>query len=154
MVLSGRLSQITDYREGLDMLSNMRLCANAPAQFAIQAALGGYQSINDLVLPGGRLKEQRDIAWELINDVPGLSAVKPKGALYLFPKIDTKRFNITNDQQFIYDLLVEKKILLVQGTGFNWKQPDHFRIVFLPDREELRRAMHEIGDFLSYYRQR
>ncbi len=154
MVLSGRLSQITDYREGLDMLSNMRLCANAPAQFAIQAALGGYQSINDLVLPGGRLREQRDVAWELINDIPGLSAVKPKGALYLFPKIDTKRFNITDDQRFVYDLLVEKKILLVQGTGFNWKTPDHFRIVFLPDREDLRRAMHDIGDFLSYYRQR
>lgn len=154
MVLSGRLSMIRDYREGLDMLSNMRLCSNAPAQFAIQAALGGYQSIKDLVLPGGRLKDQRDTAWELVNDIPGLSAVKPRGALYLFPKIDTKRFNITDDQQFVLDLLMEKKILLVQGTGFNWKQPDHFRIVFLPEREELRRAIHEIGDFLSYYRQR
>ena len=153
MVLSGRLSAIKGYREGLDMLSNMRLCSNAPAQFAIQAALGGYQSIRDLVLPGGRLKEQRDVAWELINDIPGLSAVKPKGALYLFPRIDTKRFNIIDDQRFVYDLLVEKKILLVQGTGFNWAAPDHFRIVFLPDREELRRAMHEIGDFLSSYRQ-
>jgi alanine-synthesizing transaminase len=153
MVLSGRLSMIGDYREGLDMLSNMRLCSNAPAQFAIQAALGGYQSIRDLVLPGGRLKEQRDIAWQLVNDIPGLSAVKPRGALYLFPKIDTKRFNISNDQKFVYDLLVEKKILLVQGTGFNWPDTDHFRIVFLPDKEELRRAMHEIGDFLSYYRQ-
>ncbi len=153
MVLSGRLSMIKDYREGLDILSNMRLCSNAPAQFAIQAALGGYQSIRDLVLPGGRLREQRDIAWELINDIPGLSAVKPRGALYLFPKIDTKRFNITDDEKFVYDLLVEKKILLVQGTGFNWAQPDHFRIVFLPDKESLRGAMHELGDFLSYYRQ-
>jgi alanine-synthesizing transaminase len=153
MVLSGRLSLMKDYRDGLDMLSNMRLCSNAPAQFAIQAALGGYQSIRDLVLPGGRLREQRDIAWELINDIPGLSAVKPRGALYLFAKIDAGRFNITDDERFIYDLLVEKKILLVQGTGFNWNEPDHFRIVFLPDREELRRAIHEIGDFLSYYRQ-
>lgn len=153
MVLSGRLNMIRDYREGLDMLSNMRLCSNAPAQFAIQAALGGYQSIRDLVLPGGRLREQRDIAWELINDIPGLSAVKPKGALYLFPRIDTKRFGITDDERFVYDLLVEKKILVVQGSGFNWAAPDHFRIVFLPEREELRRAIHEIGDFLSYYRQ-
>jgi alanine-synthesizing transaminase len=153
MVLSGRLSLMKDYRDGLDMLSNMRLCSDAPAQFAIQAALGGYQSIRDLVLPGGRLREQRDIAWELINDIPGLSAVKPRGALYLFAKIDAGRFNITDDERFIYDLLVEKKILLVQGTGFNWNEPDHFRIVFLPDREELRRAIHEIGDFLSYYRQ-
>ncbi len=153
MVLGGRLSMIKDYREGLDILSNMRLCSNAPAQFAIQAALGGYQSIQDLVLPGGRLREQRDAAWELINDVPGLSAVKPRGALYLFPKIDTKRFNITDDERFVYDLLVEKKILVVQGRGFNWPTPDHFRIVFLPDREQLRRAVHEIGDFLSYYRQ-
>ncbi|POR03309.1 aminotransferase [Alkalispirochaeta sphaeroplastigenens] len=153
MVLSGKLAMIRDYREGLDMLSNMRLCSNAPAQFAIQAALGGYQSINDLILPGGRLREQRDVAWQLINDIPGLTAVKPRGALYLFPKIDTKRFNITDDRQFVYDLLVEKKILLVQGSGFNWPEPDHFRIVFLPDREDLRRAMHEIGDFLGSYRQ-
>ncbi|SIQ85131.1 alanine-synthesizing transaminase [Alkalispirochaeta americana] len=153
MVLSGRVSMMRDYREGLDILSNMRLCSNAPAQFAIQAALGGYQSINDLILPGGRLREQRDVAWQLISDIPGLTAVKPKGALYLFPKIDTKRFNITDDRQFVYDLLVAKKILLVQGTGFNWPEPDHFRIVFLPDREDLRQAIHEIGDFLSSYRQ-
>lgn len=154
MMLSGRLSVLADYREGLDILSNMRLCSNAPAQFAIQAALGGYQSINDLVLPGGRLREQRDTAWELINDIPGLSAVRPRGALYLFPRIDVKRFNITDDRRFVYDLLVEKKILLVQGTGFNWPDPDHFRIVFLPAREELRHAIHELGDFFSYYRQR
>ncbi|MFW6227943.1 MAG: pyridoxal phosphate-dependent aminotransferase [Alkalispirochaeta sp.] len=153
MVLTGRLGAMKDYREGLDILSNMRLCSNAPAQFAIQAALGGYQSIRDLVLPGGRLHEQRDIAWELINDIPGLSAVKPKGALYLFPKIDTKRFGITDDVRFVYDFLVEKKVLLVQGTGFNWSAPDHFRIVFLPEREELRRAIHDLGDFLAYYQQ-
>ena len=153
MVLSGRVSLMEDYREGLDMLSNMRLCSNVPAQLAVQAALGGYQSINDLVLPGGRLHEQRDAAWELINQIPGLSCVKPKGALYLFPKIDAARFNITNDQTFVYDFLIDKKILLVQGTGFNWPHPDHFRVVFLPDREELKRAMHELGDFLSYYRQ-
>ncbi|MFP4151523.1 MAG: pyridoxal phosphate-dependent aminotransferase [Alkalispirochaeta sp.] len=153
MVLTGRLGEMKDYREGLDILSNMRLCSNAPAQFAIQAALGGYQSIRDLVLPGGRLHEQRDIAWELINDIPGLSAVKPKGALYLFPKIDTKRFGITDDVRFVYDFLVEKKVLLVQGTGFNWSAPDHFRIVFLPEREELRRAIHDLGDFLAYYQQ-
>lgn len=153
MVLSGRLSLLKDYREGLDMLSNMRLCSNAPAQFAIQAALGGYQSINDLVLPGGRLRDQRDTAWSMINDIPGLSAVKPRGALYLFPKIDTARFAIHDDQKFAYDLLVEKKILIVQGTGFNWHAPDHFRIVFLPEREDLRRAISEIGDFLTYYRQ-
>lgn len=154
MVLSGRLSALADYREGLDILSNMRLCSNAPAQFAIQAALGGYQSIRDLVLPGGRLREQRDTAWQLINDIPGLSAVKPKGALYLFPKIDAKRFGITDDERFIYDLLTEKHVLLVQGTGFNWPDPDHFRIVFLPEREILRDAIHAIGDFLTVYRQR
>lgn len=153
MVLSGKLGAIADYREGLDILSNMRLCANAPAQFAIQAALGGYQSIRDLVLPGGRLREQRDTAWELINDIPGLSAVKPKGALYLFPKIDTKRFGIDDDEKFIYDLLIEKHVLLVQGTGFNWPEPDHFRIVFLPEREILRDAIYGIGEFLSTYRQ-
>jgi alanine-synthesizing transaminase len=154
MVLSGYLAGLRDYREGLDMLANMRLCSNAPAQFAVQAALGGYQSIQDLVLPGGRLREQRDVAWQLVNDIPGLSAVQPKGALYLFPRIDVKRFNITDDQQFVYDLLLEKKILLVQGTGFNWPEPDHFRIVFLPDPKDLRRAMQDLGDFLSVYRQR
>ncbi len=153
MLLSGNLTALSDYREGLDMLSNMRLCSNAPAQFAIQAALGGYQSIKDLVLPGGRLREQRDTAWRLINEIPGLSAVKPRGALYLFPKIDTAKFGIVDDQQFVYDLLVAKHILLVQGTGFNWHAPDHFRIVFLPEREQLRKAILAMGDFLSIYRQ-
>ena len=153
LVLSGRQQLIKDYREGLDILANMRLCSNVPAQFAIQTALGGYQSINDLVLPGGRLRDQRDLAYEKVSAIPGLSVVKPKGALYLFPKIETQRFGIVDDQQFILDLLREKKILLVQGTGFNWKEPDHFRIVFLPDREALGWAIDQLGDFLEYYRQ-
>jgi alanine-synthesizing transaminase len=151
MVLSGSKSHAKDYIEGLEILSNMRLCSNVPGQFAVQAALGGYQSINDLVLPGGRLKEQRDTSYEIIKDIPGVSCVKPKGALYLFPKLDTKKFNITDDRKFVYDLLLEKKILLVQGTGFNLKTPDHFRIVFLPHKEKLHRAMTDIGDFLSGY---
>jgi alanine-synthesizing transaminase len=135
------------------MLSNMRLCANVPAQFGIQTALGGYQSINDLVLPGGRLKEQRDTAVELVNSIPGLSTVMPRGALYCFPKIDVKRFNITDDEKFVMDLLKEKHILLVHGTGFNWDKPDHFRIVFLPDKETLADAIKRLGSFLENYRQ-
>ena len=153
MVLSGKQSLLADYREGLDILASMRLCSNVPAQFAVQAALGGHQSIEDLVLPGGRLREQRDVAWQLINDVPGLSAVKPRGALYLFPKIDRRRFGIEDDQRFVYDLLVAKKILLVQGTGFNWPEPDHVRIVFLPDTKTLQRAIGGIAEFLETYRQ-
>ena len=153
MVLSGKQSLLADYREGLDILASMRLCSNVPAQFAVQAALGGYQSIKDLVLPGGRLREQRDVAWQLINDVPGLSAAKPRGALYLFPKIDRERFGIVDDQRFVYDLLVAKKILLVQGTGFNWPEPDHVRIVFLPDTQTLQRAIEGIAEFLETYRQ-
>jgi alanine-synthesizing transaminase len=153
MVLSGNKKNAAGYIEGLNMLSNMRLCANVPAQFGIQTALGGYQSINDLVLPGGRLKEQRDIAVSLVNDIPGLSVVMPRGALYCFPKIDTKRFGITNDEQFITDLLREQHLLLVQGTGFNWKEPDHFRIVFLPDKETLTGAIRRLGTFLEHYRQ-
>ena len=153
MVLSGKQSLLADYREGLDILASMRLCSNVPAQFAVQAALGGHQSIKDLVLPGGRLREQRDVAWQLINDVPGLSAVKPRGALDLFPKIDRRRFGIEDDQRFVYDLLVAKKILLVQGTGFNWPEPDHVRIVFLPDTKTLQRAIGGIAEFLETYRQ-
>ena len=153
MVLSGNKASAKDYREGLDILSNMRLCSNVPAQYAIQTALGGYQSINDLVLPGGRLREQRDLCYELLNNIPGISTTKPKGALYFFPKIDIKRFNIRNDQQFILDLLLEKKILLVQGTGFNWPEPDHFRVVFLPNKDTLREAMLRLKDFLTTYRQ-
>ncbi|MDR3171336.1 MAG: pyridoxal phosphate-dependent aminotransferase [Treponema sp.] len=153
MALSGNKKIATGYLEGLEMLSNMRICANVPAQFGIQTALGGYQSINDFVLPGGRLKEQRDIAVSLINTIPGLSVVMPKGALYCFPRIDIKRFNITNDEKFIMDLLLQEHILLVQGTGFNWKAPDHFRVVFLPDRETLTGAMNRLRNFLEHYQQ-
>ncbi|MDR3138224.1 MAG: pyridoxal phosphate-dependent aminotransferase [Treponema sp.] len=153
MALSGNKKSAAGYSEGLDILSNMRLCANVPAQFGIQTALGGYQSINDLVLPGGRLKEQRDIAVSLVNDIPGLSVVVPRGTLYCFPKIDVKRFGITNDEQFIMDLLREQHLLLVQGTGFNWKEPDHFRIVFLPDKETLGGVAGRLGAFLEHYRQ-
>jgi alanine-synthesizing transaminase len=154
LALSGNRKCAAGYREGLNMLSNMRLCSNVPAQFGIQTALGGYQSINDLVLPGGRLREQRDTAIDLINRIPGLSVVMPRGALYCFPKIDAKRFNITDDEQFIMDLLQEQHLLLIHGTGFNWKDPDHFRIVFLPDRETLADAIHRLGLFLEHYRQR
>ncbi|NCN06049.1 MAG: pyridoxal phosphate-dependent aminotransferase [Spirochaetales bacterium] len=153
MVISGRKNLATNYREGLNMLANMRLCANVPAQFAVQAALGGYQSINDLVLPGGRLREQRDAAWEGITSIPGISCVKPKGALYLFPRLDPKKFKIKNDMQMVLDLLKEKKILVVQGTGFNWLDPHHFRIVFLPDKETLKDANQRLGDFFSLYHQ-
>jgi alanine-synthesizing transaminase len=135
------------------MLSNMRLCANMPAQYGIQTALGGYQSVNDLLLPGGRLKEQRDAAVNLANAIPGLSVVMPKGALYCFPKIDIKRFNISDDQKFVIDLLRDQHLLLVQGTGFNWDTPDHFRIVFLPDKETLTDAMKRLGRILEHYRQ-
>jgi alanine-synthesizing transaminase len=153
MGLSGGKKDAADYIEGLEMLSNMRICSNVPAQMGIQTALGGYQSINDLVLPGGRLREQRDAAVSLINAIPGLSVVKPKGALYCFPKVDVKRFNITDDERFILDLLRDQHILLVQGTGFNWNEPDHFRLVFLPDRETLTTAIQRLGSFLEHYRQ-
>ena len=153
MVLSGNKKGTESYIEGLQMLSNMRLCANMPSQFGIQTALGGYQSINKLLLPGGRLKEQRDIVVNMISGIPGLSAVMPKGALYCFPKIDTKLFNITSDEKFVMDLLREKHLLLVHGTGFNWKEPDHFRIVFLPDKEMLIDALSRMKVFLSNYRQ-
>ncbi|MDR1315299.1 MAG: pyridoxal phosphate-dependent aminotransferase [Spirochaetales bacterium] len=154
MVLSGKKSVAKDYREGLDMLSNMRLCANVPTQFAIQTALGGYQSITDLVLPGGRLREQRDICYRMLREIPGLSVVKPQGALYCFPKMDSAKFGITNDQKFVYDLLLEKKMLLVQGTGFNWPRPDHFRVVFLPEVDMLKDALNRLRDFLAGYKQK
>jgi len=153
MVLSGDKKHAADYVDGLDMLANMRLCPNMPSQMGIQTALGGYQSIKDLILPGGRLHEQREIAVNLVNEIPGLSVVKPQGALYCFPKIDTQRFGITNDEQFALDLLKERHLLLVHGTGFNWKKPDHFRIVFLPDKDTLTDAIRRLGDFLSAYRQ-
>jgi len=153
MVLSGNKKIAASYVEGLDMLANMRLCPNMISQMGIQTALGGYQSIKDLILPGGRLREQRDIAFNMVNEIPGLSAVKPKGALYCFPKVDTKRFNITDDVKFMLDLLRSQRLLLVHGTGFNWKEPDHFRIVFLPDKDTLTAAMKRIGVFLENYRQ-
>jgi alanine-synthesizing transaminase len=153
MVLSGNKKNARGYIEGLEMLSNMRLCANMPAQFGIQTALGGYQSVKDLVLPGGRLREQRDVAVNMVNEIPGLSVVLPRGALYCFPRIDIKRFNITDDEKFVMDLLKSQHLLLVHGTGFNWKEPDHFRIVFLPDKETLADAMKRLGRFLETYRQ-
>ena len=153
MVLSGNKKAAAGYYDGLEMLSNMRLCANMPSQFGIQTALGGYQSVNELLLPGGRLKEQRDVTVDLVNAIPGLSVVRPKGALYCFPKIDVKRFNITNDETFVMDLLREQRLLLVHGTGFNWKEQDHFRIVFLPDKETLSDAIHRLSRFLEHYRQ-
>ena len=154
MVLSGNKKNASGYVEGLEILSNLRLCANMPSQFGIQKALGDSKSVSDLLLPGGRLKEQRDVTVNMVNAITGLSTVKPKGALYCFPKVDIKRFNITDDQQFMFDLLVDKHLLLVQGTGFNWKKPDHFRIVFLPDKDTLAEAMRRLGTFLETYRQR
>jgi alanine-synthesizing transaminase len=124
-----------------------------PAQYGIQTALGGYQSINDLVLPGGRLREQRDVAVNLINSIPGLSVVMPRGAFYCFPRIDTARFNIADDERFVMDLLREERLLLVHGTGFNWKEPDHFRVVFLPDKEALTDALGRMRHFLEHYKQ-
>ncbi|MCL2179709.1 MAG: pyridoxal phosphate-dependent aminotransferase [Treponema sp.] len=153
MVLSGNKKIASDYIEGLDMLANMRLCPNMPSQMGIQTALGGYQSVKDLLLPGGRLLEQRNAAAELVNKIPGLSVVKPKGALYCFPKVDIKRFNIKNDVKFMLDLLREQRLLLVHGTGFNWREPDHFRIVFLPDKDTLTDAMRRLAVFLEKYRQ-
>jgi alanine-synthesizing transaminase len=153
MIISGNKHQAGDFIEGLNMLSSMRLCANVPSQHAIQTALGGYQSINDLVLPGGRLKDQRDLAWEMLDNIPGISCVKPKGALYLFPKLDVKRFNIHDDEKFAYDLLKQEKMLVVQGTAFNWPDPDHFRIVSLPYVDQLEDAINRIARFLSKYQQ-
>jgi alanine-synthesizing transaminase len=138
----------------LKILSNMRLCSNVPAQFAIQTALGGYQSIQSLTAPEGRLFKQRNYLWERINSIEGLSCTKPQGALYLFPKIDQKRFNIEDDMLFILDLLRETNILAVQGTGFNWPEPDHLRLVFLPDMETLSEAGHRLEGFLSQYKQK
>jgi alanine-synthesizing transaminase len=153
MVLSGNKKIAENYYEGLEMLSNMRLCANMPAQFGIQTALGGYQSINDFLLPGGRLRDQRDTAVHMVNDIPGLSCVMPMGALYCFPKIDTARFGITDDEQFVMDLLRAEHLLLVHGSGFNWKESDHFRVVFLPDKETLADAMKRLARFLEHYKQ-
>lgn len=153
MIISGLKKKASDFIEGLDILANMRLCANVPAQHAIQTALGGYQTIDDLIKPGGRLLKQRDRAFEMINAIPGLSCVKPKGALYLFPKIDPGKIPIVDDEQFVLDLLTEKKVLLVQGTAFNLSTTDHFRIVFLPHLEKLEAAIVKIGEFLDGYHQ-
>jgi len=154
MVVSGDKEMVRDYIEGLNMLASMRLCANVPGQYAIQTALGGYQSINDLVGEGGRLAKQRDLAWKLITDIPGVTCVKPKSALYLFPKLDSEMYPIEDDQQFVADLLKEEKVLLVQGSGFNWGKPDHFRVVFLPHEDVLREAITRLARFLERYRQK
>ena len=152
MVVSGDKEMVRDYIEGLNMLASMRLCANVPGQYAIQTALGGYQSINDLVSEGGRLAKQRDLAWKLITDIPGVTCVKPKSALYLFPKLDPEVYPIEDDQQFVADLLKEEKVLLVQGSGFNWGKPDHFRVVFLPHEDVLKEAISRLARFLERYR--
>jgi len=154
MVVSGDLRDARDYIEGLDMLASMRLCANVPGQYGIQTALGGYQSIDDLISPTGRLYRQRNLAHELITAIPGVSCVKPKAALYMFPKLDPKMYPIKNDQAFIAELLREERVLLVQGTGFNWPHPDHFRLVFLPHEDDLREAIGRVARFLEGYRKR
>ena len=153
LVVSGAKHRARDYVEGLDILASMRLCANVPTQHAIQTALGGYQSIQEYTRPGGRLHAQRHIAWSMLNQIEGVSCVRPMGALYLFPKIDLRRFNVHDDERFVLDLLRQEKVLVVQGTGFNWPEPDHFRIVFLPREEELVGAIARIGEFLGGYRQ-
>jgi len=142
-----------DYIEGLDILSNMRLCSNVPAQQAIQTALGGYQSINELIIPGGRLRDQRDAAWKMLNDIPGVSCVLPKGAIYLFPKLDTDKFKILDDEQMILDFLLQEHGLMVQGSGFNVPDKNHFRIVFLPREDVISDAMAKLANFLGTYSQ-
>src|SRR5688572_10516987 len=154
MVVSGDKKPAADYIEGLNMLSNMRLCANVPGQYAIQTALGGYQSINELIAPGGRLRRQRDVAYDLITAIPGVTCVKPQAALYMFPKLDAQIYPIADDRQFFLELLQDTRVMLVQGTGFNWATPDHFRIVFLPHEDDLREAVNRIAKFLENYRKR
>jgi len=151
MVISGPKEHARSYLEGLNILASMRLCANMPAQHAIAAALGGRQSIKDLILPGGRLLEQRDTAWKLLNEIPGVSCVKPRGALYAFPRLDPKVYPIKDDAQLVLDLLKREHIYVVQGTGFNWPDPDHFRLVTLPRTEDLTDAITRIGSFLESY---
>lgn len=153
MTVSGAMDRAESYVEALRMLSSMRLCANVPAQHAIQSSLGGYQSISEFIVPGGRLHEQREVAYDMINAIDGLSCTKPAGALYLFPKIDIAKFNITDDEQFVLDFLRSEQILMVQGTGFNWPEHDHFRVVFLPRVRELESALGRLESFLSTYRQ-
>ena len=154
MIVSGEKRHAHDYIEGLDMLASMRLCSNTPGQLAIQTALGGYQSIQDLVAPTGRLTRQRDLAYDMLSQIPGVSVVKPKAALYMFPRLDPAVYPIEDDQQFAYELLAEEKLLIVQGTGFNWPTPDHFRLVFLPNSDDLGEALVRIDRFLAGYRKR
>ena len=153
MIISGAKHKARDYIMGLELLASMRMCANVPAMYAIQTALGGYQSIDDLVAPGGRLCQQRDIAWEMLNEIPGVSCVKPKGALYCFPKVDVKKFNVRNDERLVLDLLEQQKILIVHGTAFNWPAADHFRVVFLPRPEDLTTALSKTRQFFETYQQ-
>ncbi|GIU26209.1 pyridoxal phosphate-dependent aminotransferase [Shewanella schlegeliana] len=153
MMLTGNLKAAKSYVEGLDMLASMRLCANVPSQHAIQTALGGYQSIQELVQPGGRLRVQRDACVEMLNSIPGVSVKTPKGAMYAFAKLDQKKFNLRDDERLVLDLLKDRKILLVQGSAFNYPEPDHVRVVFLPYKEELTKALSEFGDFLGTYKQ-
>lgn len=153
MVLSGNKEIAKDYIEGLNMLTNMRICSNVPAQSIIQTALGGHQSVNDYIVPGGRIYEQREYIYEALNSIPGVSAVKPKAAFYIFPKLDVKRFGIKDDEKFALDLLREQKLLIVQGSGFNWQQPDHFRVVYLPRIEVLKDATAKLRNFLTTYHQ-
>ena len=152
MVVSGEMRHAQDYIEGLNMLASMRLCSNVPGQYAIQTALGGYQSINDLVAPNGRLARQRDLAWKLITEIPGVSCVKPKAAMYLFPRLDPRLYPIDDDELFILQLLEQERVLVVQGSGFNWPVPDHFRLVFLPHEDDLKEAIDRIARFLDNYR--
>lgn len=153
-VVSGEKNHARDYIAGLNMLASMRLCANVPSQFGIQTALGGYQSIYDLTLPTGRLMRQRDVAWKMLTDIPGVTCFKPQAALYLFPRLDPEIYPIEDDQKFVLDLLLEEKVLLVQGSGFNWRHPDHFRVVFLPNVDDLTEAVGRIAHFLQRYRRR
>jgi alanine-synthesizing transaminase len=153
VVVSGAKHAAKDYLEGLTMLASMRLCSNVPAQSIIQTALGGHQTIYDLTAPGGRLRHQRDLSYEILTHIEGVTCVKPKGAFYMFPKLDKKRFNIQDDERFVLDLLKSERILLVHGTGFNWNAPDHFRLVFLPRIDELEDALKKIARFLATYRQ-
>ena len=153
-VVSGTKQYARDYIAGLTMLASMRLCANVPSQFGIQTALGGYQSIKDLVMPTGRLMRQRDLAWKLLTDIPGVTCYKPKAAMYLFPRLDPKMYPVENDERFVLDLLTEEKVLLVQGSGFNWAEPDHFRVVFLPNSDDLTEAIGRVARFLARYRRR
>ena len=154
MILSGNKDIAKDYIAGINMLSNMRLCSNVPGQSIIQTALGGYQSVNEYIVPGGRVYEQREFICKALNDIPGSSVVKPKAAFYVFPKLDIKKFNIHDDQQFALDFLREKRVLIVPGSGFNWSRPDHFRIVYLPRNEVLGEATEKLADFLRTYRQK